>query len=255
MKRDGHQLEPGEGPIDVERMRRIAATWQAQQPTRQEVAAARARFATRARAGRQARVAPGVVAVAIVLTGAAAFASTRVIAFRAARLAVVAAERDSSFVEGRAKPAVAKRRSALPPKLPSKDDTTPPASSDAVVAVEDLPVARLPLPPQALPAPPKVALPEVRPSASPLSGKPVSGWIDAAAALRAGDYARAEQMFGEIARSADTRTRDEARLARAQVWLAQGRRSEAEPELEDLAGSGATPLVRQRAAQAIDALP
>jgi hypothetical protein len=253
MKRDGHDLEPGEGPIEVERMRRIAASWHAEEPTRHEVAAARMRFATRARAGRQARVAPGVVAAAIVLTGAAAFASTRVIAFRA-RLAVAAAERDSPSVEGRSKPAVVKRRSALAPKLPSKDDTTPPASSDAVVAVEDLPVARPALPPQAPPAQPRAASPE-RPSASPPSGKPGTGWIDAAAALRAGDYVRAEQMFGEIARSADARTRDEARLARAQVWLAQGRRSDAEPELEELAGSGATPLVRQRAAQAIDALP
>jgi hypothetical protein len=252
MKRDGHYPKPEEGQIEVERTRRIAAAWHAEEPTREEMAAARVRFATRARTGRQARVAPGVVAAAIVLTGAAAFASTRVIALRTARLAVAAAERDPSGVEGRSRPPVVKRRGVLP----SKDDTTPlPASSARVVAVEDLPVARPPLAPQALPVQPRVASPEVRPSAPPPSGKLGSGWIDAAAALRAGDYARAEQMFGEIARSPDARTRDEARLARAQVWLAQGRRSEAEPELEDLAGSGATPLVRQRAAQAIAALP
>jgi hypothetical protein len=239
----------------VERTRRIAVTWHASEPTHAELASARVRFAMGATTGRQPRVAPGIVAAAIVLTGAAAFASTRVMAFRAARLAVASAAHDA--------PQVASNRQAVKPRraVPSKDKDTAtpaPASSDTVVAVEDLPLAPVsapPVAPQAPPAQSRTAVPEA-PSAVPApAAKPGSAWIDAAAALRAGDYARAEEMFGELANAPDARTRDEARLARAQVWLAQGRRSEAQPELEALAVSGSTPLVRQRAAQAISALP
>jgi len=65
--------------------------------------------------------------------------------------------------------------------------------------------------------------------------------------MRAGDYATAERAFDQLASSPDPQPRDEARLARAQVWLAEGRASEARPELAALAASGATLLVRQRA--------
>jgi thioredoxin-like negative regulator of GroEL len=65
--------------------------------------------------------------------------------------------------------------------------------------------------------------------------------------MRSGDYATAERAFDQLASSSEPQPRDEARLARAQVWLAEGRVSEARPELAALAASGATPLVRQRA--------
>jgi hypothetical protein len=39
------------------------------------------------------------------------------------------------------------------------------------------------------------------------------------------------------------------------VWIAEGRAEAARPELVDLAASGATPLVRKRAYEALDALP
>ncbi len=78
-----------------------------------------------------------------------------------------------------------------------------------------------------------------------------SPWVVAAKAMRSGDYATAERAFEQLATSSDPQPRDEARLARAQVWLAEGRVSVARPELSTLAATGATSLVRQRAADAL----
>jgi hypothetical protein len=86
------------------------------------------------------------------------------------------------------------------------------------------------------------------------SAAPSIAWSAAAAALRIGDYAAAERAFDELAGSGDPRTRDEARLARAQVWIAEHRGDKARAELESLAASGATLLVRQRAADALRAM-
>jgi hypothetical protein len=72
--------------------------------------------------------------------------------------------------------------------------------------------------------------------------------------MRAHDYATAERAFADLATSSDPKTRDEARLARAQVWLAEGRAGAARPELTALASGGATPLVRERAADALRSL-
>jgi hypothetical protein len=72
--------------------------------------------------------------------------------------------------------------------------------------------------------------------------------------MRDGDYARAERAFDELIASGDAHTRDAARLARAQMWLSQGRASETRAELESLATEGATPFVRARAAEALGGL-
>src|SRR5262249_22537350 len=79
-------------------------------------------------------------------------------------------------------------------------------------------------------------------------------WGTAAGAMRSGDLPGAERAFGDLARSSDPRTRDEARLARAQVLVAEGRTGEARSELAVLAPSGATPLVRERATEALRTL-
>jgi hypothetical protein len=89
------------------------------------------------------------------------------------------------------------------------------------------------------PAPPE-------PSAAP---EPSAGWERAAQALKARDVPRAENALGELAQSQDAATRDAALLARAQLWISQGRSAEARPVLETLAKTGATPLVRRRAAE------
>jgi hypothetical protein len=69
--------------------------------------------------------------------------------------------------------------------------------------------------------------------------------------MRAGDYATAERAFDDLVRSPDVKTRDEARLARAQLWIATQRSGRARPELDSLSTTGASPLVRARAADAL----
>jgi hypothetical protein len=80
-------------------------------------------------------------------------------------------------------------------------------------------------------------------------------WELASAAMREGDYRRAERAFDDLALSSDATTRDAARLARAQIWLAEGRFAEAHPELDLLSTSGSTPYIRQRASEARKAIP
>ena len=77
----------------------------------------------------------------------------------------------------------------------------------------------------------------------------VRAWARAAAALREDDFDAADRAFDELGHSADPATRDAARLARAQLWISRGREAAVRPVLEQLAQSGATALVRQRAAE------
>jgi hypothetical protein len=69
--------------------------------------------------------------------------------------------------------------------------------------------------------------------------------------MREGDYARAERAFDVLANALDASTRDSARLARAELWLARGRRLEARNAFEDLARSATSAFVRERAAAAL----
>jgi hypothetical protein len=91
------------------------------------------------------------------------------------------------------------------------------------------------------------------PPATPLgtgaSPKSERAWARAAEALRRDDFAGGDQAFDELRRAPDAPTRDAARLARAQLWIAHGWGAAVRPVLEDLAATGATPLVRQRAAE------
>jgi len=77
----------------------------------------------------------------------------------------------------------------------------------------------------------------------------VRAWARAAAALREDDFDAADRAFDELGHALDPATRDAARLARAQLWISRGREAAVRPVLEQLAQSGATPLVRQRAAE------
>jgi hypothetical protein len=156
----------------------------------------------------------------------------------------------------------------------SREAGAPSGPAALEVSVEQLPVAA-PVAPAPAPAPaPTAASPASAPArvatpalaSTPESGHhvastptaaapPRSSWTLAATAMRAGDYAAAEAAFSDLASSPDASTRDAARLARAQVWIAQGHASKARGTLEDLSTSGATPLVRKRAADALDTLP
>jgi hypothetical protein len=72
--------------------------------------------------------------------------------------------------------------------------------------------------------------------------------------MRTHDYPTAERAFGDLARASDPKVRDEARLALAQLRLAQGRSADARPDLVELASGGATAFVKKRAAEALRAL-
>jgi thioredoxin-like negative regulator of GroEL len=121
--------------------------------------------------------------------------------------------------------------------VPSPRDVAPPLSPPAAVSLSSTPIRRASSVAPSLPS--SATVPETSP------------WVVAAKAMRSGDYATAERAFEQLATSSDPQPRDEARLARAQVWLAEGRVSEARPELSTLAATGATSLVRQRAADAL----
>jgi thioredoxin-like negative regulator of GroEL len=81
-----------------------------------------------------------------------------------------------------------------------------------------------------------------------------SPWIVAAEAMRTRDYRSAERAFDELVNSPDPHTRDAARLARAEVWIAEGRVGEARSELEALRAVGATASIRNRASEAFQSL-
>jgi len=229
--------------VAVERARRMAETWQQLQPGSGEIAAARARMVRAKVARRRGRLMPAIVAIAIMLAGAAAFAGVRTGFLRALLPRTTA---------------VAPVVSALPPS-PVAPKTLPPLTTaqpeePPVVDPESLPLVVDPSPsgaarPAGTPSSATVAAPAAA-SASAAGG----GWAAAAEALRSGDYGSADRAFGDLTASNDPRTRDEARLARAQVWVAQGRVVDARRELEQLASAGATPLVRARATDMLRSL-
>jgi hypothetical protein len=247
--------------VGVERLTRLTRTWRAFEPSAAELSTAHARFTARPRRRSTSKTVSRGAAVVIVLVTAAASAAVRVAVTRHAPAT-------DSAAESRPAPAVTPRSQVARQRGDKAVDDTVPSEIVPEVSVEDLrPAPALPIPV------PQQATPESRwdslaveggsahaspaPSADPLSeaGAPASTWTAAASALRIGDYARAERAFDDLARAPDAPTRDAARLARAQVWIAQGRESEARPELEELERAGATALVRQRAADALDALP
>jgi hypothetical protein len=77
----------------------------------------------------------------------------------------------------------------------------------------------------------------------------VRAWERAATALREDDFEGADRAFDELSHSGIPSTRDAARLARVQLWISRGREREVRPVLEQLAQTGATPLVRRRATE------
>ena len=83
-------------------------------------------------------------------------------------------------------------------------------------------------------------------------GRATPGWARAAEALREKNPVLAERALTELAESSDPRTRDAARLARAQLWISSGLTETAHPVLVQLARSGATSLIRQRAQRLLD---
>jgi hypothetical protein len=257
----------------VERTRRLARTWRELEPSAADVAAARARFLARNRA-RPSRLSFALVAV--VLVGAVAFARGRGYSLtRASSPSKTLASSADGLARGARPPGPlleasnsvssvpVPTESAVAPALSAPVPAQPvvsPASS-ALVRVESARTTSLGalVSPRRAPSPPPEPPPDklavataTPPEATPAKPLPSSTpWIAAAAAMRAGDYPGAERAFDELVASDNPKTRDEARLARAQVWIAQHRLGEARPELDGLSREGLTPLVRQRAADAL----
>ncbi len=74
-------------------------------------------------------------------------------------------------------------------------------------------------------------------------------WERAASAMRQGNERAAISALTEISQSADPSNRDAALLARAQLDMAAGRRGPALAALRNLASTGATAFIRQRASE------
>jgi hypothetical protein len=260
-----------EEAVAAERARRVALVLRAEEPSRAEVLAAHARFVSRRRRARTVRAVPFALGfVSLLLSAFALAAGVRFVATHdilrvlAPSLATPAVDVPAPRTRGAARrlrtgnpamPPAADDDVAVEPELsPSAESALPPVPVVEVPAVVPAPSAAVVPPPTRTPASGRTSHaptpPPPAPSAAPQTGdvvEVVSPWTVAAKAMRAGDYVAAERAFGQLANGSDPQQRDEARLARAQVWLAQGRASDARPELEALSASGATPLVRQRA--------
>ena len=78
-----------------------------------------------------------------------------------------------------------------------------------------------------------------------------AAWTRAAEALNRGDTEAADKALEELTAEGSEESRDAAWLARAQTWVASGQPERARPVLIKLAASGATPLIRKRAAQTL----
>jgi hypothetical protein len=237
--------------VGVERLTRLTRTWRTFEPSAAELSAAHARFMTRPRRRSTSKTVSRGAALAVVLVTAAAGAAVRVAVIRHAPAT-------DSTAESQPAPAVTPHGPAARQWRAKAVVDSVPSERVPEVSVEDLrpaPAPPIPVPLQATPESRGDSLAVERGSAHTSPGSTVSAWTAAASALRVGDYARAEHAFDDLARAPDAPTRDAARLARAQVWIAEGRESEARPELEELERAGATALVRQRAADALDALP
>jgi len=240
----------------VERARRMADVWAKAEPSSADVQRARARFFSARAARRKAKIAPVSLALAVLLVAAAASAAVRVGMKYLHSEPLHAGALASSLRTVRPVGA-----SDLPGTRAVSTDPPPAAETASITAApNDTPVAaraRVPdaHPRRALPgAEPRATATVVEAKPPPTTDETAQAWAAAADAMRAADYPRAEAAFAELTRSRDAHTRDAARLARAQVWVAQGRLTEARPELEDLAANGATAALQGRAAAAIERL-
>ncbi|MDX2055773.1 MAG: hypothetical protein SFV15_25445 [Polyangiaceae bacterium] len=79
-------------------------------------------------------------------------------------------------------------------------------------------------------------------------------WGKVAEAMKQGDEAKAEVMLNGIVRSADSESKDAARLALAEMWISSQRREESRPVLAELSRTGSTPLIRKRATELLRTL-
>ena len=216
--------------------------------------------------------------LAVVLAAAVASAAVRVVAVRivgpsaAAGVPVVSLDDLPKVIKKNARriwrgasgvlaPAPVSATAAPAKALPPAD--RPVEVADAGIAGEpqvqahavEVSVEQLPVAPALAPAP--ASAPAHRVASPPAPASPPSSWTVAATAMREGDYAGCRSRFSLTSRLPPTYSDPRCSGSRARAGLiAQGKASQARPELEsllhgrrDAAGSG------KRAAEALDALP
>jgi hypothetical protein len=261
----------------VERTRRLARTWQSLAPSAEETAAVRKRISNLREPERGRRRTSVTLVFAILVLAAAGSAAAGAAPSRRvwAHLASAAVATRDAFVTSIGKYRHAEAPSAVVSPLVAR----PVAIESAAAALPVAPPDALPIErngPAALakgPSGTSLDANEHRPRSSPRRARyrragparsapassvttgpnraepPPHPWVEAASAMRAGDYPRAERALEALIGDADAVTRDAARLARAQIWLAQDRAAEAVNELDALSKTGATPYVRSRAGE------
>jgi len=248
-----------------ERARRLALAYRSLQASDAEVSAARVRFVQRHRRpvarARRGRLLPRVIVVGLLL-GLVAGAAAQIVVRK------WAASKDVPRAHGEATRAGARSVHR------SSSSSRPAEIVEPLVPVDGEPGGESPLASEAAPDVPPARVRSNRrawapihrrAAASDLSAVPATErptgvddgaiWAAAAGALRAGDVAAAENALDRLAMASDARTRDAARLARAQLWLSQGRAARAREELDDLAATGATPTIRARARDGLEVHP
>ena len=157
---------------------------------------------------------------------------------------------------------------AAPARTPAAVTVAPPVAPPAEQPPAARPIAREApaVNPPVTSAPPAPARPRKAVRHAPIASEPAAAaapreeltaasWQAVAAALRANNHGQAEHALNALAEATDLRTRDAARLARAQLWLSQGKVDRARADLQDLAATGVTSIIRQSAREALLSIP
>ncbi len=265
-------------PLSATQRERIAACLLDSMPTDDEIDRARRRFKrSRSVPRRQTKALLVALAYGVVLglasAAAAAFVADHVVGVEPAAPAVTEAKKLRALApakSGWGKLRVRTPRPAAPagptptaafPALPS-EHTAARAAHDPVV-VHAMPEPGRGNQLQPVPVPPAPTAPDKdhAPSGNagtaslpPVASAVAGPWERAAKALAAGNWEGADKAFNELDQSHDAHARDAAALARAQLWIANGRGAEVKPILLRLAAQGATPLIRRRAAALLQGL-
>jgi DNA-binding response OmpR family regulator len=116
----------------------------------------------------------------------------------------------------------------LAPPQPSSGFALPVASAVVAPAPRRLPVIDLEIPPSSDPAVDQA-------------------WDTAAQAISAGDFKAADKTIADLGKKSDPVTKETARLARALWWINNGKSSDVQPVIADLASNATTSSVRKRA--------